>query len=109
MEVISTVKYIRISPKKVMLLAKKLENTEALKALDTLKFVPKKAALPLAKVIKTAVSDAKHNFKLKDVGLTIKSIEVQEGPRLKRIKPRSRGMTHPILKRTSHIKVTLQS
>lgn len=108
MEVTSSAKYLRISPKKVFALAKKIETMKANEALTSLKFAPKKAAGPLYKAIKTAVSDAEHNFKLSNKELTIKKVEVQEGPRLKRVRARSRGMSHPILKRTTHIKVILQ-
>ena len=108
MEVTSSAKYLRISPKKVLTLAKKIETLSAQEALTNLKFAPKKAASPLAKAIKAAVSDAKNNFKLPHKEWTIKRVEVQEGPRLKRVRARSRGMTHPILKRTTHIKLILQ-
>ena len=108
MEVESSAKFLRISPKKIRLLAVKIEKLSVTQALTTLKFVPKKASTPLSKVIKSAAANAKNNFKLNEAKLVIKQIEVQEGPRLKRVMPRSRGMANPILKRTSHIKVTLQ-
>ncbi|OGY28500.1 MAG: 50S ribosomal protein L22 [Candidatus Woykebacteria bacterium RIFCSPHIGHO2_12_FULL_43_10] len=107
MEIVSSNKYIRISPRKVRLLSKKLENLPVGVAVTTLRFMPQKAAIPLIKVIKAATSDAEHNFKRDSQKLVIKKIEVNEGPTLKRSIPRSRGMSHPILKRTTHIKVTL--
>ena len=108
MEIETSLKYLRISPKKIRLLAEKLERQPVSKALITLKFVQKRAALPLSKALKTALADAKHNFKHGNQELIIKKIEVSEGPRLKRVNPRSRGIAHPILKRTAHIKITLQ-
>lgn len=78
------------------------------KALEVLKYTPKAAALPLSKVIKSAVANAVHNLKMDKQKLIIKEILVNEGPTLKRFKARSRGMAHPILKRTSHIKVVLE-
>ncbi len=75
--------------------------------MESLRFVNKSAARPLSKVIKSAISNATNNNKLDEKKLIIKEIIVDEGPRLKRYIPRSRGMAHPILKRTSHIKVVV--
>lgn len=108
MEVVSSIRFIRISPRKLRLLAVEIEKLSVQKALIALQFVEKKAATPLTKVIQAATADATHNFKLDEQKLVIKRIEVGEGPRLKRATPRSRGMSHPILKRTAHVKVTLQ-
>lgn len=77
-------------------------------ALTTLRFTSKKAAQPLVQAIKTAQADAVHNFKLSEDKLVIKEIEVSDGPTLKRYRPRSRGMAHPILHRTTHVKVVLE-
>lgn len=107
MEVTSSNKYIRMSPRKIRLVAAKMENLSVEVALTTLRFMPQKAATPLIKVIKAASSDAGHNFKLEGLKMRIKKIEVNEGPTLKRAIPRSRGMSHPILKRSAHIKVIL--
>lgn len=107
MEVVSNGKYIRISPKKVKLLTDQFINLPVERALISLRFVPNKASTPLIKVLKTAIADATHNYKLDQSKLVIKKIEVGEGPRLKRSIARSRGMAHPILKRTTHIKVVL--
>ena len=108
MEVIAEAKNIRISPRKVRLVAEELAGKKALEAVESLKFVPKKASLPLSKVIKSAISNAKNNNKMDEKKLIIKEIVVNEGPKLKRFLPRSRGMVHPILKRSSHIRVVLE-
>lgn len=107
MEVTSTIKFLRMSPRKIKLVSDKMENTPVSAALVSLRFVQKKASNPLIKVIKAAVSDAKNNFKLDESKLRIKRFEIQEGPRLKRIQPVSRGQSHPIIKRTAHIKVVI--
>ncbi len=107
MEVEAIGKNIRISPRKVRLVAENFAGKNALEALESLRYVPKKASLPLSKVIKSAISNATNNNKLDEKKLIIKEIVVNEGPRLKRYLPRSRGMVHPILKRTSHIKVVV--
>jgi len=108
MEVIAEAKNIRISPRKVRLVAEELAGKKALEAVESLKFVPKKASLPLSKVIKSAISNAKNNNKMDEKKLIIKEVVVNEGPKLKRFLPRSRGMVHPILKRSSHIRVVLE-
>ena len=107
MEVEASANNIRISPRKVRLVAESFAGRNAQEALERLRFVPKKASLPLSKVIKSAISNAKNNNKLDEKKLVIKEIVINEGPRLKRFLPRSRGMVHPILKRTSHIKVVV--
>lgn len=107
MEVEATGKNIRISPRKVRVVADQLAGKKAKDALESLRFVPKKAAGPLSKVVKSAMSNATNNNRLDEKNLVIKEIVVSEGPRLKRFLPRSRGMVHPILKRSSHIKVVV--
>jgi large subunit ribosomal protein L22 len=101
-------KNLRISPKKVRLVAENFSGKPAQEALDSLRFVPKKAALPISKVLKSAISNAQNNKQLKPEGLVIKEILVGAGPTLKRIRPVSRGGAHQILKRTSHIKIVLE-
>ncbi|MCL5411501.1 MAG: 50S ribosomal protein L22 [Patescibacteria group bacterium] len=108
MEVIAEAKYLRTSPRKLMLVAAKMEKLKPSQALVSLKFTPKAAAADLSKAIKSALANAVNNHKLAESKLVIKKIEVLEGPRLKRQIPRSRGMAHPILKRTSHLKVILE-
>ena len=107
MEVEAVAKNIRVSPRKARLVAESFTGKNALEALESLRFVPKKAGFTLSKVIKSAVNNATHNNKLDEKKLIIKEIVVNEGPRLKRYLPRSRGMVHPILKRSSHIKVVI--
>ena len=80
----------------------------ALTTLESLKYQPKKAGLFISKVLKSAIANATNNNKLSEKKLIIKEIVVNEGQVLKRFKPRSRGMAHPILKRSSHIKVVLE-
>ena len=107
-EVIAIAKNLRVSPKKVRLIARNFSGKEARSALNSLKFVQKKAAVPLSKVIKSAIANAENNKQLKGQELVIKAIMVDEGPTLKRIRPVSRGAAHQILKRTSQIKVVLE-
>lgn len=76
-------------------------------ALEFLKFAPKKSAKPLMEAVRSAAANAQQNFKQELNTLYINTIVVTEGPRLKRQRPVSRGRSHPIIKRTSHITVEL--
>ncbi len=107
-EVTSISKNVRISPKKVRVVASNFHGKKAVVALETLRFVPKRAATPLSKVLKSAIANAQNNKGIKPDGLIIKEILVNAGPTMKRIRPVSRGAAHRILKRTSHIKVVLE-
>lgn len=94
---------IRISPKKVNLVAGMVRGKKVNDALNFLKFIPKKGAKVLYKVIHSAAYNAKNNFKQSVDNLVITKILVTKGPTYKRSLPISRGRVHPILKRTSHI------
>ena len=108
MEIVAVAKNVRISPQKVRLVAsqiKKMRPQEAIKMLD---FIPKGASTVLKKVIASAIANAKNNFNLSEDTLTFKEISVTKGIVFKRYRAVSRGRVHPILKRTSHIKVVLE-
>lgn len=107
-EVTATSKNLRISQKKMELVSRNFRGKKAEEAYASLRFVPKKAATPLAKVLKSAISNAKNNFEMDTEKLVIKDITVGQGPTLKRFRPVSRGRAHSILKRTSHVKVVLE-
>ncbi len=96
---------IRISPKKANLVAGMVRGMKVSEALDLLKFMPKKGADILYKVVHSAASNAKNNFKQSIDDLYITQILVTKGATFKRSLPISRGRVHPILKRTSHITV----
>lgn len=100
---------IRISPKKANLIAALIRNKNVQEAIDILKFTPKKAAKILKKVIESAVANAENNFKQNKDSLYIKEIIVTQGVTYKRSLPISKGRTHPILKRTSHITVKVEA
>lgn len=108
MEIKAEAKNIRKSPRKIRLVADGLRGKNPADALEVLKFTSKAAALPLSKVIKSAMSNATNNLKMDPKVLIIKEIMINEGPVLKRFQARSRGMAHPILKRGSHIRIVLE-
>lgn len=99
---------LRQSARKVRLAVAAIRGAELpSEAISTLTMVLNMAAGELAKTIKQAVANAKNNLKLAEETLRIKTIEVNGGPTLKRVRFGSRGKIKPILKRTSRVKVTL--
>ena len=95
-------KNYRQSPRKVRLVADSVRGKKVDEALILLDFIPKRAGLPLKKLIASAYANSG-----KDEKLFIKKITVDAGPTLSRRRPRSRGMVNPIRKRTSRIRVVL--
>lgn len=106
MEVTTTQKYINTSPRKLRLVADAVRGMKPAAALTTLEFTNKAAAGLLSKAIKTVVANAKQQG-LEDDKLSFVKIEVNEGVRLRRMRPGSRGHANPYKKRTSHIKIVL--
>ena len=107
MEVKSTTKFVRLSPKKARDVAREIQGLPVSSALDILTFTPKKAATLIGKTLKTAIADAENNFQLDTNSLVIKEAVIGAGPTLRRFSPRAKGSAGPILKRTSHISITL--
>ncbi|HET7713971.1 MAG TPA: 50S ribosomal protein L22 [Patescibacteria group bacterium] len=108
MKVESSLGNIRISARKMRLVAPVVKNMPVEEALVKLRFTSKDAAKVVSQVLKNAKADAVHNFKLDADKLVVREVIVEDGSILKRFIPRSRGMAHPILKRTSHIKVVVE-
>jgi large subunit ribosomal protein L22 len=101
--------HIRISPRKVRMVVDTVRGRSVSQALSILGFTRKKAALPVQKLLRSAVANAVENGGINDVEtLVIDRIMVDEGPTLKRYMPRARGRATPIRKRTSHIRVILR-
>jgi large subunit ribosomal protein L22 len=93
------------TPRKVGLVASLVRNRTVADALVILEHVPKRAALPVKKVIESAKANAVNNHGLDGKSLTITTLSVTTGPRLRRFKPASRGRALPFEKKTSHILV----
>ncbi len=108
MEVVAKSKFIRISPRKISLVADVVRGLKATQAMEVLKNVKKRAAKPLLLTLKQALGNALNNFKIDKESLVIKKLEIGKGPIYKRGRPVSRGRYHPILKRTSHITLILE-
>jgi large subunit ribosomal protein L22 len=107
MEVRAVSKYVRISPAKVRMVVDAVKGKPVEAGLNTLKFMPQKAASLVEKTIRSAVANAEQNADLDIDQLVIRNIIADQGPTLKRFRARARGRGTRILKRTSHITVIL--
>ncbi|MHB1653525.1 MAG: 50S ribosomal protein L22 [Desulfitobacteriaceae bacterium] len=100
-------KYVRISPRKVRQVVNLIRGKSVSDAMAILQFTPKGSTEPVTKVLKSAVANAEHNLELSTDNLFVSEIFVDEGPTLKRIKPRAMGRADQIRKRMSHITVVV--
>jgi large subunit ribosomal protein L22 len=107
-EIKAKLRYLRIAPRKVRLVADLIRGKSVLEAERILNFTRKRAALPLLKLLKSAVANAKHNFNLDEKNLYISKITVDQGPKTKKIFPRARGRADIKEKKTSHITLILK-
>jgi len=108
MKVKAQLSQLRISPRKVRLVADAIRGLDVRAAKVHLEFLVKKTSPPLLKLLNSALANAKHNYKLDPDALYISEIFVNEGPSFKRGISQSRGRVHQIKKRTSHVHVTLE-
>jgi len=100
-------RYVRISPQKVRLVIDQVRAREVEEALAMLRFMPQRAARPVAKLIRSAVANAEDRYGLGLDDLYIAQIYADEGPRLKRYRAGARGRIKPRIRRTAHITVIL--
>ena len=107
MEVRAVAKYVRISPRKVRKMVDSVKGKPVEKALDTLKYMPLKAAKIVEKTMRSAVANADQHPDIDVDNLVVRNVIADQGPTLKRFKARARGRGTRILKRTSHITVIL--
>lgn len=107
MESRAVARYIRISPRKIRLIMDAIRGKRIEEALNQLSFAPEKGAFILKKLINSAVANAEQNFEMDVDKLYIKRIYADEGPTLKRFRPRAMGRAARIRKRTSHLTVVL--
>ncbi len=108
MEIKAKLNHLRISSRKVRLVADLIRGIRVEEAEFQLKFLTQRAAFSLLKLLNSAIANAKHNFGIEKENLYISKITVNTGPILKRWRPRSRGMASPIKKRTSHVEIVLE-
>jgi large subunit ribosomal protein L22 len=107
MEIKASAKFIRQSPKKVRLVANLVKGLPVAEALTQLKFNAKAAAGAVAKLLKSAISNAEENHGLRRDNLFIKAVRVDGGPTLKRWTPKAFGRATPIVRRSSHVSLLL--
>jgi len=108
MEVRAVAKFIRVQPRKVRLVAREVRGAPAALAAHKLRFHPSKGAKALHKVLVSAMANAQENHGISPDLLRISNIAVDEGPHMKRMQARAMGRGNRILKKTSHITVTVE-
>ncbi len=107
MDVKTKLNYLHIPPRKVRLMASAIRGMDARRAEIMLAHAPKRAALPLLKLLRSALGDAAHNFQAQTQSFYVKEIRVDPGPVAKRFRARAFGRAAPIRKRTSHVVLVL--
>ncbi|MDD4730344.1 MAG: 50S ribosomal protein L22 [Desulfovibrio sp.] len=108
MEAKAVSKFLRVSPRKVRLVAKNINGKPVEDALNLLRFTPNKSAAILRKVLYSAVANAEQKPGVDVDSLKVHQVIVNEGPTWKRIQPRAMGRAYRIRKRTSHITVVVK-
>ena len=105
----ASARYLRVSPRKARRIIDIVRGTKATEALDVLRFDEHAASEDVYKVVASAVANAEHNQQLDRESLWISEAFVDEGPTLKRFRPRAQGRAYRIRKRTSHVTVVVES
>ena len=108
MEARANLKYARISPRKVKIVLDLIRGKDTETAAAILKYTPKAACEPLSKLLKSAMANAENNFNMDRDSLYVSECYVTPGPTMKRIRPRAQGRAFRVLKRTSHVFITVK-
>ena len=107
MEVRAVARYVRVSPRKARIVVDLIRGKSVEQARQTLAFTNRAIAETVEKTLNSAVANAENNNKLRADNLVVKAAYVDEGPTLKRIRPRAKGSASRIRKRTSHITIVV--
>lgn len=107
MQAKAVAKTVRIAPRKARLVIDLIRGKQVGEALSILKFTPKAASPVIEKVLNSAIANAEHNYDMDANNLVVEKAYVDEGPTLKRFRPRARGSASQINKRTSHITIVV--
>ncbi len=109
MEATANLKYLRITPRKVRVVADLIRGKKVDAALNVLAFVEKRAAGPLQKLLRSAVAnvDQKSKGQVDVDALYVKELTVDQGPSMRRFQPRAMGRAFKVMKKTSHISLTV--
>lgn len=108
MKIKAQTKYVRASDRKVRFVAQQIKGKSVKEAAVLLSFLPHYGAGLLGKVLKSAVANAKHNYKLSEDDLFVSQVMIDRATPYKRVHPRARGSAFPILKRQSHITIYIE-
>ena len=108
LEARATLKYARISARKVKIVADLIRGKDVSEALAIVKFTPKAASEIIEKLLKSAIANAENNHNMEASNLYVDQIYANQGPTLKRIRPAAKGSAVRIRKRTSHITIVLK-
>ncbi len=105
----ASARFVRVTPQKARRVINLIRGMSAAEAQTLLRFAPQTASEPIGKVLDSAVANATNNYNLDPRTLVITEAYVDEGPTMKRFRPRAQGRASQILKRTSHITVIVES
>ena len=108
-EIRAVSKYIRMSPSKVRRVLRQIQGKTYQEALLLLEFMPYASCAPIIKVLRSATANGRNNFGFDETKLTVKSAFADQGPTMKRFRPRAQGRAYRILKATSHITIVMES
>ena len=108
MQITTTIKYIRINPRKVHRVVREIVGKPVSEALNILNFLPQHSAAILVKVLKSAIANAVHNFKLSEKMLIVSEGHVGQAAIMKRFTPMAKGRAGAIQKKLSHITISLK-
>ncbi len=107
--VLARARYVRVTPMKARRVVDLIRGRSAREALAVLEFAPQTASAPVSKVLASAMANAENNLALDPDTLVVSRAFVDEGPTLKRFRPRAQGRAYRIRKRTSHITVEVEA
>ena len=107
-EIRAVSKYVRMSPSKIRRVLRQIQGKTYSEALLLLEFMPYASCAPIIKVLRSATANARNNFGMDEKNLVIKSAFADQGPTMKRFRPRAQGRAYKILKETAHITIVME-
>ena len=107
-EIRAVSKYVRMSPGKIRRVLRQIQGKTYSEALLLLEFMPYASCAPIIKVMRSATANARNNYGLDEKKLVVKSAFADQGPTMKRFRPRAQGRAYRILKATSHITIVME-
>ena len=108
-EIRAVSRYVRMSPSKIRRVLRQIQGKTYSEALLILEFMPYASCAPIIKVLRSATANARNNFGFDEKTLVVKSAFADQGPTMKRFRPRAQGRAYRILKATSHITIVMGS